>query len=146
MKTCCACKQVLSFSLFSKDKSRPDGFYIKCKPCHSLYRQTETQKTHFKAYFAQYYQNNKAKDTSKRAKRRAKLLQATPKWLTKEDYKAIECKYSVANMLSRYGNEKHAVDHIVPLQGKTVCGLHVPWNLQVITATDNLKKGNKFHG
>lgn len=132
--------------MFSKDKSRPDGFYIKCKACHSLYRQTEAQKKQLKTYFAQHYIENKAQHLAKRAKRRAKLLQATPKWLTKEDYKAIECKYSVADMLSKYGNEKHAVDHIVPLQGKTVCGLHVPWNLQVITVEDNLKKGNKFHG
>ena len=146
MKKCSLCSEIKPFSLFAKDKSRKDGFYHMCKPCHHDYRQSTAQKQTITAYWTQHYKDNKPKYAAKRAKRRAAELQATPKWLTKTDFTLIECKYSVAAMFSKYSGEPHAVDHIVPLQGKTVCGLHVPWNLQVMTVSDNLKKGNRFYG
>lgn len=67
-----------------------------------------------------------------------------PKWLAQDHLIAIKCKYSVASMLNIYGVERWHVDHIVPLRGKDVCGLHVPWNLQVIPAKVNISKGRKF--
>ncbi len=67
-------------------------------------------------------------------------LNATPRWLTKEQCDQIEAIYEAAVMLSETSGERYDVDHIVPLQGKTVCGLHVPWNLRVITALANQQR------
>lgn len=71
---------------------------------------------------------------------------AMPKWLTKEDRQTMTAIYTESRRLTKATGVVHHVDHIVPLRGKNVCGLHVPWNLQIIPANDNLKKGNKFEG
>lgn len=76
-------------------------------------------------------------------KRHAATLQRTPKWLNKGHLLEIESVYKYCSALRRSGLNFH-VDHIIPLQGKEVCGLHVPWNLQVISAKDNLSKGNRI--
>jgi hypothetical protein len=81
----------------------------------------------------------------KTQKRHAAKLQRTPKWLTAEQLKDIQTEYELSAWCSKVMGIKYNVDHIVPLQGKTVCGLHVPWNLRVIPASDNFKKSNKFH-
>ena len=75
--------------------------------------------------------------------RRRRFRDATPKWLSPEQKLEIKLKYRLAIELSRRTKIRHAVDHVVPLQGETVCGLHVPWNLEVITQDDNLRKSNK---
>ena len=70
-------------------------------------------------------------------------IQATPKWLTKEQKAAISMVYREARKLTKLTGVKHVVDHIWPLNGKTSCGLHVPWNLKVVPEVDNLRKGRK---
>jgi len=75
--------------------------------------------------------------------RRRRFRLATPKWLTAEQKMEIRLKYRLAIELSRTLGIRHAVDHIVPLINDGVCGLHVPWNLRVITQEENLAKSNK---
>ena len=76
--------------------------------------------------------------------RRDKHKQATTKWLSKQQKKDIKQKYVDAMVVTRITGKQHVVDHIVPLRGENVCGLHVAWNLRVITQKENLAKSNKF--
>lgn len=75
--------------------------------------------------------------------RRRRFRDATPPWLSAEQKLEIRFHYRMAIALSRATKIPHAVDHIIPLQGEGVCGLHVPWNMEVITQEENLKKSNK---
>jgi 5-methylcytosine-specific restriction endonuclease McrA len=80
-------------------------------------------------------------DTSVRKRRHR---EATPAWLTKEERLQMRELYVQARKLTVVTGERYVVDHIVPLRGESVCGLHVPWNLRVITQDENLKKSNKL--
>lgn len=68
----------------------------------------------------------------------------TPKWLTKDQKKQIRLLYSEANRLTAETGILHHVDHIYPLRGENSSGLHVPWNLQIITSDSNFHKSNKL--
>ena len=77
-------------------------------------------------------------------KRIATKLNATPKWLSKDDFDWIDAYYVEAQKHKEMFGMVLAVDHIVPLKGKQVCGLHVPWNMCLRTKSDNSKKHNKL--
>jgi hypothetical protein len=76
--------------------------------------------------------------------RRRKHRDATPSWLTRKQKSEIRQVYQIAITMTQTTGEQYVVDHIVPLRGTDVCGLHVPWNLRVITQEENLVKSNKL--
>jgi len=75
--------------------------------------------------------------------RRRRHRAATPKWVTPEDKLAMRQLYLQAMELTKLTGTPYVVDHIIPLQGNEVSGLHVLSNLRVITQEENLKKSNK---
>lgn len=76
--------------------------------------------------------------------RRARRIGATPRWLTEADHASMNGQYAMSALMTVLVGVKYSVDHIVPLQGRDVRGLHVPWNLRVIRASDNSRKGNRL--
>ena len=99
-----------------------------------------------KEYARKSRTNNSARVNAANNKRRADKLNRTPKWLTKDDLWLIKEAYELSALRTKLFGFKWHVDHIIPLKGKTVSGLHVPNNLQVIEGKLNIMKNNKFEG
>ena len=97
-----------------------------------------------KQYQLAYKKENPAKVNALSKKRKTSKKLRTPSWLTEIHFERIENQYRLANLLTKVTGQLHHVDHIIPLHGKTVSGLHTPSNLQVILAVENLKKGISF--
>lgn len=78
------------------------------------------------------------------AKRKADLLQRTPVWLSADDLWLLKEAYLLAQQRTALTGFVWHVDHVIPLRGKKVSGLHVPTNIRVIPGVDNLRKGNRM--
>jgi len=172
-KVCSKCKSSKPLLMFSPDKRTRLGVQSKCKPCQAqvaaLYRANNPEK--YRAAVTKNYVNNyqnvlkaqhryrnknkekvaqwKRKDRLNNrsriladcAYRRAAKKQRTVAWANIDAIKSI---YEEAQQLSMLVGEWYHVDHIIPLMGKNVCGLHVESNLQIIPAIENLRKGVSY--
>lgn len=88
--------------------------------------------------------SHRTSNRTKASKRKAAKLLRMPKWLTQFQKAQINNFYKKALLLTKNTGIPYEVDHIVPLRGKYVSGLHVPWNLQVILKSENRLKANKY--
>jgi hypothetical protein len=113
-----------------------------CKEKSKKYRRENPEKTR------QMNLNSMAKRKPQRAAyeraRQAKKINATPAWVTREDLQQINAIYAAAKKTGLLAGFDCHVDHIVPLAGKNVCGLHVPWNLRIVSRSYNSKKKNNL--
>lgn len=161
-KKCFKCNNIKALEKFYKHAQMSDGHLNKCIECTKLdskqtYKNTPVEKRKSdrlaysranpekkNAWSLKYIKNNPDKVNAQTAKRRAKKLQATPPWLTKEHLKEMLEFYKLAKELQWLSEERLEVDHIIPLVSDQVCGLHVPWNLQILPKSVNVRKGNKI--
>ena len=132
------CRSSCNHSFKKKKLKQLVNFEMHCIECHSSFiaKKIKVKFCSVKCNNSYWFKNNRQKHNLKEANRRAKKLNATPKWLSKED------KIKIKEIYMTCPDGWH-VDHIIPLQGKDVSGLHVPWNLQHLPAKENIIKGNK---
>ena len=142
VKKCGACKEVKPLSCFHKNKSQHDGLNGKCKECRKEYdaKWCLANREKVLAWKKQANKNmtlesRKNKNLLNRLRAR-RLKTATPPWVDRQEIKYI---YTLA------AERSLVVDHIVPLNHKLVCGLHVPENLRCIPMALNASKSNKFN-
>ena len=89
--------------------------------------------------YKKYRLRNLANDAYRVNMRNKRIRRATPPWADKKKIKLI---YKEARMVSDETGIKHHVDHIVPINSEYVCGLNVHYNMQVLDAKTNVRKGN----
>lgn len=150
VKVCTKCNTEKPLSEFHKNKQQSSGLSPSCKSCKLSVNKIwqENNKARKQCYNREYMKRwstlNRDVRNSREAKRRANKTMATPVWLTKDQLSEIDNIYWLAKDLKNTSGQDYHVDHIIPLKGKNVCGLHVPWNLRVLPADLNIKKGNRF--
>lgn len=166
MKKCTICKIEKDVAEFGKDRSRGDGLNYKCKGCHNFYSKLDWKKYRsarqeknrrwainnpertkqmgikhylkdkegFKRRTREWCKKHPEYVAYQRSLRRARIKQAMPKWVDKKKIRQIY----------EQRPKGMVVDHIVPLTGKNVSGLHIPENLQYLTVSENCIKRNRF--
>jgi len=141
---CTRCELHLKYAVETADKKRASLYFKKFR---------EANKKYLSSYHKQWQKDNKERvnssnrkyaktekgrvvNNAKHAYRRALQKAATPAWVDKKALKQV------------YKNcpKGYHVDHIIPLDNDLICGLHVPWNLQILSAYENDSKGNKWDG
>lgn len=169
MKTCKNCLLIKAESEFHVRRASPDGLAYKCRDCVNAYTKDwqaknpgafqawATQNVDKRASYMQEWHkdnlehrsesyrewrlNNRSVVAARNAARKIAKSGATPEWA---DAKAINTIYAEAARLTAETGIRHEVDHVVPLKGANVCGLHVEYNLQVLTRTENARKKNRM--
>ena len=154
-KPCTACGIVKAFFEFHGDNSTRDGLNYVCKECNSArakeyydenkekmrasaarryHSDIDSSRKYYRRKARQWLKENRSKNRARSARKNAEKLKRTPAWADMES----------VNFFYECCPDGCHVDHIIPLRGKTVSGLHIETNLQWLPAEENLRKSNKF--
>lgn len=114
----------------------------KIKKRAEIYRKNNAEK--HRQCSRNWQKNNPSMCRANIVKYKASKINQTPKWLNFKQFEEIKQFYIQAREITDKFGIRYEVDHIIPLRGKNVRGLHVPWNLQVITKKENCIKRNKI--
>lgn len=165
MKKCNVCFLPKELSQYHNSKAEVGGKCHTCKECAitRAKKWAKQNKQRANAKSREWGQRNVVKRKTSRMKwketnpdmwqaikrnnesrRRAVTKAAAPKWLTPAHRAEIIETYKTALDLQWLSEEKLHVDHIVPLRGANFCGLHVPWNLQILPSGENIRKRNNL--
>lgn len=169
MKNCPACSLAKTLDQFNKRAGTKDGLHYICRQCGSernriwrinnpdgykkwaearkkelsdANRQYRAHnKDRLKASYHAWQKSNADRMAFRNASYKAGKQRATPKWA---DPVRMASVYAEAKALTTATGIKHEVDHVIPLKGVHVCGLHCESNLQILTRSENARKRNKF--
>ena len=156
MKTCTSCKTDKPLTAFYLRKGKPRS---ECKECtleqnkRSIYKEAKLSaqasyrnknREELNKKHSEYKKANRAICNAQWYRYHSKKKNATPKWLSEGHWEQIKLFYQHAKECEMLTGDKYHVDHIIPLNGENVSGLHVPWNLQVLPADINIAKSNNY--
>ena len=167
MKVCSKCNAEKTLSEFHKHPLGINGYHPACKVCRSEERKRHYQNNRQKILVQTIQYNKRHKNRVAiynkqwRKDHRTRMNQLCYEWLIRNpgkiqrrivrrqtplwaNIKKIARIYELARWASKFTDEQLHVDHIVPLQGRLIAGLHVENNLQILPASQNCSKGNKF--
>lgn len=157
MRVCPTCKTEKPPEEFHRSKSH-GGSAPRCKPCairiasewyeankerkRQYDAKRRAEKRHlFRAASKRFRENNPGAKNADTQARRAMLRGAYVKWADEFFIREI---YELAALRTKLTRVRWSVDHVIPLRGKNVCGLHVETNMRVIPLTENVAKSNHY--
>lgn len=149
-KRCPTCKKIRlqNWRLKNKDKVSIQNKTSRLNNIEKLRKKDKLRYENNKEYFSQknklWKKLNRDKNCYNANMYYCRKINAVPNWLTEEHKNEIKIIYNKAKQLSNETGEQYQVDHIIPLNHPNVCGLHVPWNLQILKKIENIKKSNKL--